>query len=267
MNILAFDIGGTKIAYGLMNEKGCLLSEITKVKTPDSADKITDLLKKAVNEYEFDGLAVCTAGVVNDGKVVSKPLNLPEGYEKIDFKSLKNVPFVIENDANAAAWCEYKIGAAKKNNNAIILAIGTGVGCGIICDNKLLKGKNGAAGEVSFPISGKDFIKIAQKNGVNEQDCFVIKKMAENNNEKAKNVMKEWYDNLVGSLVVLSNLFDTETIVMTGSLAKLIDYQKINEDIKNKCICIPPKVLPAKFENNAGLSGIALLCAEKNNNT
>jgi glucokinase len=58
----------------------------------------------------------------------------------------------LENDANAAAWAEYKLGASKGSNISIMLTLGTGVGGGIIINNKLFKGKSGAAGEMLFKM-------------------------------------------------------------------------------------------------------------------
>ena len=58
----------------------------------------------------------------------------------------------MENDANAAAFAEYKIGAAKGSQSSITVTLGTGVGGGIILDGKILKGKSGAAGEMHFKM-------------------------------------------------------------------------------------------------------------------
>ena len=61
----------------------------------------------------------------------------------------------VENDANSAAWAEYKIGASKGSNVSVMLTLGTGVGGGIIINDKILKGKSGAAGEMHFMMSRK----------------------------------------------------------------------------------------------------------------
>ena len=187
MQILSFDIGGTKIAAALVNEHGEILGEITKIPTADSTQKIIEDLQKIVNSHSFDGLAIATAGVVYNNHVTRKPLNIPHGFEKIDFSALANVPYIIENDANATAWCEYKIGAAQNCENAIVLALGTGVGCGIISEGKLLKGKSGAAGECPFKISGKDLAELATAKGIST-DCFDIYNAAKLRNPTALEV-------------------------------------------------------------------------------
>ncbi len=75
-------------------------------------------------------------------KILSSTANLPNGYSDIDFQSLsENLPVFVENDANCAAWAEHTVGAAKGAGHSITLTLGTGVGGGIIINNKLLKGK------------------------------------------------------------------------------------------------------------------------------
>ena len=61
MKILAFDIGGTKIAYGLVDENGQLIGEPTKITTPYSADEIREIFQKVISENEADGVAFATA--------------------------------------------------------------------------------------------------------------------------------------------------------------------------------------------------------------
>lgn len=263
MKILALDIGGTKTAYCITNEKADIFEEPKIIQTAQSAEKIAENIQNIIKNHKFDGLAICSAGVVHNNKIIQKPLNLPKGYEKIDFQSLSCGGFVMENDANAAAWCEYKAGAAKGKNNAVILAIGTGVGCGIICDGKLLKGKSGSAGEVSFNISGKDFAKLAKRYELEQTDCFYVKKLAQNSNIKACKVMKKWHENLFKAIKILNDLFDTQIFVLTGSLAKIADYEYLNKKIAANCFGMPPVICPAKYENNAGLKGVALLWADK----
>ena len=171
--VLSFDIGGTKIAYSIINEKGEFLNEVIKVSTPKTSSGIYDLLKTTVKglEEDIDGVAIATAGAVNgQGTAITSHVgNLPEGYNKTDFMSLTAKPVLVENDANSAAWAEYSIGAAQGCSNAIILTLGTGVGSGIIVDGKLLKGKSGAAGEMHFPVdSGHKRIC----GGCGLYDCF-----------------------------------------------------------------------------------------------
>lgn len=285
--VLAFDIGGTKIAYALIDKNGNFVTEVTKQATPDSSEKIYDLLKKTISEYEKDiiGTAIATAGAINkEGKKITSHVgNLPEGYNKLDFMSLSNKPVLLENDANSAGWAEFAIGSAKGCQNVITLTIGTGVGSGIIVEGKLLKGKSGAAGEMHFPI---DSCK-KRKCTCGIDDCFEIyasgtalnlyakEYMSENatgydiieqksTNPKARKAFDEWQGKLLQGLIMLGNIFDPEMIVLSGSLSKFIEYERLNKQANEQILTQPFVLNEAKFENNAGMIGVAMLYFDKN---
>lgn len=286
--ILAFDIGGTKIAYAIINEKGTFLNEVIKVSTPKTASGIYELLKTTVKglEDQIDGVAIATAGTIdrNGTKITSHVGNLPKDYNKTDFISLTSKPVLLENDANSAAWAEFSIGVAKGCQNAIILTLGTGVGAGIIVEGKLLKGKSGAAGEMHFPI---DSGHKRQCNGCGLYDCFesfasgtglnanareyiapeatsydVIRGIKENNHQ-AIAAFEKWQEYLVKGLIMLGNVFDPEMIVLSGSMAKFVEYDKVNKEVNGAILTQPFVLKEAVFENNAGMIGAALLLADK----
>ena len=150
---LAFDIGGTKIYSTIIDETGNIIEEIEKFSTPKTIDGIKEVLKKQIFKYEnnVDVIAISTAGAVNNENtaVIGSTGNLVKDYKTINFQELSSKRVFLENDANCAAWAEYKIGASKDTKVSVMLTLGTGVGGGIIIDNKLLKGKSGAAGERS----------------------------------------------------------------------------------------------------------------------
>ena len=165
---LAIDIGGTKIFNTIIDESGKILTEVEKSSTPKTAEEIQDTLKNIIKKYEkeVDVIAIATAGDVNlsNNAVIGSTGNLPKGYREIDFSKLSSKRVFLENDANAAAWAEYKLGASKNTTVSILLTLGTGVGGGIIINDKLLKGRDGSAGEVHFKmfIAGK-FEKFYKK--------------------------------------------------------------------------------------------------------
>ncbi len=284
--VLAFDIGGTKIAYALIDKNGNFVSDITKVATPDTSEKIYDLLKKTISEHEADivGTAIATAGAIDkEGKKITSHVgNLPKGYNGLNFISLSSKPVLLENDANSASWAEFALGSAKGYQNAITLTIGTGVGSGIIVEGKLLKGKSGAAGEMHFPI---DSCK-KRKCTCGIEDCFEIyasgtalnlyakEYMGENatsydvieqknTNSKAKEAFDEWQSKLLQGLIMLGNIFDPEIIVLSGSLSRFIDYEDLNKRANEQILTQPFILKEAKFENNAGMIGVAMLFFDK----
>lgn len=284
--VLAFDIGGTKIAYALIDKNGNFASEISKVATPNTSQGIYDLLKTTISEYEADvlGVAIATAGAIDrEGKKITSHVgNLPKGYNALDFMSLSKKPVFLENDANSAGWAEFALGSAKGCQNAITLTIGTGVGSGIIVEGKLLKGKSGAAGEMHFPI---DSCK-KRKCTCGIDDCFEIyasgtalnlyakEYMGEKatsydiieqkaTNPLAKQAFDEWQGKLLQGLIMLGNIFDPEMIVLSGSLSKFIEYEELNAKANDKILTQPFVLKEAKFENNAGMIGVAMLFFDK----
>lgn len=285
--ILAFDIGGTKIAYSLINEKGLFSGEIIKVSTPKTSSGIYDLLKTTVKglEDEIDGVAIATAGAINNAgtAITSNVGNLPKGYNKTDFMSLTTKPVLLENDANCAAWAEYAIGAAKGCKDVVVLTLGTGVGAGIIVDGKLLKGKSGAAGEMHFPIdsghkrqctcglydcfesyaSGTGLnVNAREYMGENATSYDVIRGLAEGNHQ-ARAAFDQWQNYLTRGLTMLANVFDPEMIVLSGSMAKFVEYDKVNKIVNSQILTQPFILKEAVFENNAGMIGAALLLSAK----
>ena len=285
---LAIDIGGTKTSYCVIDNNGKIISEINKIKTEKTVEKILENLNKIINENEntVDCIAIATAGAVNlkNNKVISSTGNLPKGYSDIDFSKLSNKKVFIENDANAAAWAEYKIGAAKGHSNTIIVTLGTGVGSGIIVNNKLLKGKNGAAGEMHFKIypdkrrkctcgsydcweayaSGSGLKKTAEEvyNSKEVTTYDVISGLKENN-KKAKEAFDKWQNDIITGCVGLANIFDPDSIVMSGSMAEFLEYKKIEETVNSDIVTTPTKIIKAEFDNNAGMIGAALLALEE----
>ncbi len=286
--VLAFDIGGTKIAHALVNEDGQLLAEPVKEKTPDTVQEIEKLLKKNIQQYEaeIDAVAIATAGGVNpeNSKIVSPVSNLPQGYDALDFQNLSSKPVFLENDANAVAWAEYRKGAGEGCRHVVVVAIGTGLGLGIIVDGVLLKGKSGVAGEAHYPIN----LGRKRKCGCGAYDCFEIYasgkalaldaqeafndpqmtsyeliKLLEKGNPLATSVFNRWCSDIIVGIRGLATLFDPEMVVLFGSLVEFIDTEKMEKEANKEIITNPFKLKRAKFGNNAALIGAALRTFDK----
>ena len=153
---LSIDVGGTKIYNTIINENGEIVGEIEKHSTPKTFAEIKSLFEEIIkkHENEVDVIAFATCGAVNntnDG-ILGSTGNIAKEYPSMDLKSLSKKPVYVENDANCAAWAEHIIGSSKGMPYSVMLTLGTGVGGGIILDNKLYKGKNGAAGEMHFKM-------------------------------------------------------------------------------------------------------------------
>ena len=284
---LAFDIGGTKIYSSIIDETGKILSEIDKFHTPKSIDGILDILKGQIAKFEneVDVIAISTAGAVNNENtaVNGSTGNLVSGYPSIDFQSVSKKRVFLENDANAAAWAEYRIGASKGTNVSIMITLGTGVGGGIIVNNKLLKGKSGAAGEMHF----KMYPDKRRKCTCGSWDCFeayasgtALKVDAEemlnnpkvttydvmdgvkNGDKKMTEIFNRWINDITIGVNGLTNLFDPDCIVLSGSMAQFVDAKKMEEAVNCDIVTSPTSIRIATAGNYSGMIGAALLAFE-----
>lgn len=164
---IGVDLGGTNIAVGLVNEE---LKIVKKLSTPTGATRpgeeivadIAALCKSVCAEYgielkDVESIGIATPGIANhDTGVVEYANNLP--FKKFPIADLlkkalgEDVTVRIENDANAAAWGEACAGAAKGTSNSVMITLGTGVGGGIIMNNKIYSGFNYAGAELGHIV-------------------------------------------------------------------------------------------------------------------
>ncbi|MFB7266550.1 ROK family glucokinase, partial [Streptomyces nojiriensis] len=150
---IGVDIGGTKIAAGVVDEEGTIL-ETYKVPTPPTADGVTEAICAAVSEvssnHTIEAVGIGAAGYVDDKRatVLFAP-NINWRHEPLKDKVEQRIglPVVVENDANCAAWGEYRFGAGQGHDDVICITLGTGLGGGIIIGNKLRRGRFGVAAE------------------------------------------------------------------------------------------------------------------------
>lgn len=287
MKALAIDIGGTKIYSALVDKSGKILTEIKKYKTPKTLSEIIQLLKDIIESYDndFDVVAIATAGAVNlqNNAVLGSTGNLPKGYPDINFSKLSDKKIFLENDANAAAWAEHFLGASKGCSVSIMITLGTGVGGGIIINNKLFKGKDGTAGEMHFKMrtdkhrlcscgsydcfeayaSGTGLAQTAREILKNDSlTSYDVIKSVEEGDSKMINVFEKWQNDIYEGLLGLTNLFNPDCIVISGSMAKFVDVKNIEEKINRTSVATPVRIAKAAFENNAGLIGASLLAFE-----
>ena len=155
MHAVGIDIGGTKIAGALVDESGQILRE-ARVATPDGGgDSIVEAVVALVEELSA-GEAVIGVGVAAAGFIDAEQANIlyaPNlSWRNYPFKAkleaLLSYRVIIENDANAAGWAEFRYGAGQGTKNMTMLTIGTGVGGAVIADSNMLRGGFGIGGEL-----------------------------------------------------------------------------------------------------------------------
>ncbi|GAB3612829.1 ROK family glucokinase [Humibacter ginsengisoli] len=154
MHAIGIDIGGTKIAGALVDELGVIIRE-DRVPTPKDTRGIEDAVVEMIDRLSADadpvGAGVAAAGFVDAARsTVYYAPNIAWRNEPLRQKieARVDVPVVIENDANAAGWAEFRFGAGRLVSDMVILTIGTGVGGAIVSEDRLFRGGFGAGAEV-----------------------------------------------------------------------------------------------------------------------
>ena len=289
MNILAIDIGGTMIKYGLVSSDGKILST-DKIKT-ESNKGLNNILNKIDNifkrykENNPVGIAVSGTGQINGmiGKVIGGNPIIPNWIGTNLVKILEekyNLPIVLENDVNCVALGEKWIGAGKDLSNFICLTIGTGIGGGIILNNQLFRGENFVAGEFGHILIKKgEFEQFASTTALirlvkertgktlNGKEIFDLEKKEIVEHQE---VISEWIENLTDGLSSIIYCFNPANIILGGGVIEqgeaLINrvknslFKKIGLQFKEKL-----NIIQAKLGNNAGMIGASYLLLEKIN--
>ena len=148
------DIGGTKIAAGVVDEQGEILARKRVATAGRSAETVertvSDLVKQLQRDFDIEAIGIGAAGFVDEKRSrVNFAPNLGWRDEplRMAVESATGLPVVVENDANAAAWGEYRFGAGRGSDYLVAITVGTGIGGGIITEGALYRGRYGAAAE------------------------------------------------------------------------------------------------------------------------
>lgn len=305
---VGIDIGGTKVLGGVVDTNGNILASFRK-DTPKSGGEdlikvIIDVVKELQQKHEITGIGVSTAGIVSsDRKTVIAAGNIAN-WNNISLADALvkefGLPAVVENDANAAIWAEYKFGNAKGLNPVMFFIIGTGMGGGLIIDGKLYRGAHGigaefghmmvkldgekcgcgAIGCIETYASGSALMRYAHEEiaadsengrgllsfGDGTLEGFtgqVITKAAQSGNAMALRAFAKQSDWVGSAIASYTLLLDPEAIIIGGGVIDAGDiFLKPAIAAAEKYMPFAgkhplPKIIAAKFGNDAGLVGAA----------
>ena len=302
MNCLSFDVGGTTIKYGVINNSYEVIHK-DKIPTPKDEEKFIESLSEIIhkNINNISKVSVGMPGYVNVAN--NKYLYGPHLPFEIDFSKLSNFSdyeFYLDNDGNVAAYCEYFLNYKNKYSNLIMLTFGTGVGGGIISEGRLLRG-SGNAGEVGHMLTSNDrdvegdsgkkgsfetsvaasvwtkkCYELTEKNQDSElAKAFALKNIGSvlfdttlNLTDQEATVRDEIIQNISNGLLSLFDIFDNEAFVLGGSMSSepfdLIELIQI--DIKNR-YKFPSRTFPEVFiasqGEDSGIIGAAALAFDE----
>ncbi len=265
--VLGIDLGGTKILSLCLDagshEAGRDYRPTEAEEGPEAViERMAASARAAAGDRTIRGVGISTPGPSNPTTgIVTTPPNLP-GWRDVPLARLLGerlgLPAWIENDANAAALAEARVGAGRNVQHLVLLTLGTGVGGGLVLDGRLYRGASGAAGELGHmqlepqgPVCGcgrrgclealasgvalgreADAIAaaepeglvatIARREGV-EPDARILDLAADAGDRAADAAIRKAGRYLGAGLTNLVDLFNPELIVIGGSLRKLGD--------------------------------------------
>lgn len=281
MSLLAIDIGGTSIKFGVWdNDK---LINTGAINTPDSWDEMRKefkLLKSKMElKFNIEGVAISAPGAVNNKKgIIEGASAVPYIHHfpiQNELEELLNCDVAMENDANCAALAEVWNGSAKGLKDILFVVIGTGIGGAVIVDGKIRHGKNLFGGEFGYMLLTETetfsmlgtAVKMARKvcdrknleySELTGEDVF---KLATEGDEIALDEVDKFYYYVARGIFNLQYCFDPERIVIGGGVSNKEDLlTNINSKLEKICskvngASIMPEVVLCSYKNDANLIG------------
>lgn len=295
---LGIDIGGTNLKFAVFNEQFDLLHKKnveTLSKDINILDKLINITKEIQNEFEISSLGIGVPGYVNNMGTVMVSPNIPE-FTNLPLKHKLDqefdIPIIVENDANAAAFAELIAGSAKDMKNFIYITLGTGIGGSIILNREIYKGNYGGAGEIGFLhiafnntnnykdgtleyFAGRNAIidtakKILKEfpesvlNGIEDFDVKDISEAVSNSDQAAIECLNRIGYYIGCGIASTFNLLDINQAIIGGGISNShpILFETIIETIKQRALpTIAPyaEIFRASFGDESGIYGAGYL--------
>ncbi len=310
------DIGGTRVKLGLVNTDGdVLVSSVIDTLVENGPDDLVDriaqtckglLLTEKIPSDMVRAFGVGSPGPMSQNKgTLLDPGNLP-GFENYPIRDrlaqLLERPGVLENDVNAICWAEFKFGAGRDVETMVMLALGTGVGGGIIYQSELIQGAKGNGAELGHMIvvdqgreckcgqqgclesyaSASHVVKRTKekldlgldstlKEVINENHhltCEAIFEHAEDGDDVAVDIVNSVARTLAQTAVNLDHIFEPELCVLGGGVSKSGEFllSQVREHYHDMMWDLNPATMEfaiTELDDHAGVLGSAALCFDK----
>ena len=156
VNAIGIDIGGTKVLGGVVTGSGEILATARRDTPREGGRALTEAIAKVatelVQQYPVDSIGVSAAGFISSDRqtmLATPNISNWNGVNLVaELTEILNKKIVLENDANAAAWGEFKFGAGRGRSDLMMLTLGTGVGGGLILGGSVFRGAFGIGAEL-----------------------------------------------------------------------------------------------------------------------
>lgn len=307
---LAVDVGGTHIRVGLYPTEGIVPIKTSRTRTNQikstPLQRLTDLIQETLpeNKKNVKAIGLAVPGYVDpaQGIVILAP-NVP-GWDYLPIRSKIEekfqIPVAVGNDANLAAMGEWKYGAARGYHDVLYLTISTGIGGGVIIDDKLLTGTRGLAGELGHVVVDPDgplcgcghpghiesfsagpaiaaWVKEQLKKGVRsilsnleEITSLEVSRAASAGDDLAKKSLERAAGYLGSTIAGYLHIFNPEVLILGGGVSrsgKIFMHalmQSINHNVISVEYVRDLKISIAQLGDNAGLVGALALARSTN---
>lgn len=282
-----FDIGGTAIKFGLLDEtgrfhkKGSLPTEANTEGGPGIVHKIRSLIQRQLADHPLVGIGISTAGIVNpQAGTVDYALSIP-GYTGTKWKEiLENefqLPCLVENDTNCAALGEWWLGAGRDMDTLFAVTVGTSIGGAFIKNGRILQGASHAAGEIAYmripagrlhDVASATYLcqEIARKKAADPEkvDGYTCFQWIRQGDASALSVLDAFCQHVADGLTNIVCLYNPDGLLLGGGIMAQEDIlrPRLEQALAARLpeMMLPPQGLAfAKRQNDAGMLGALYL--------
>jgi len=272
--IIGVDMGGTKIHAGLISGHSLVIEKKMETPAKESEKAVIDRLIETIEGVYYpgsEGIGIGVPGLVDSKKGIVYNVTFIPSWKEVRIREiLENhfqIPVFVNNDSNCFALGEKYFGKGMDCSDFLAITLGTGLGSGVIINNRLYGGTYTGAGEVGC-ISFKDkTIEDYCAGGFFNSQGLTGEKMydaAKNGDAKALNVFAEFGNNLSEAIKIILYTYDPEMIILGGSISNAYDFfidsvWKGLEDFMFPVVLKTLRIEKSVLENAAILGAAALV--------
>jgi glucokinase len=282
---IGIDVGGTKCLGVALDNTGKVVQEIRRP-TPHATQLVDQLWEMYHDLGAAGALGIGVPGLISPEGIIRASPNMQGAYNIEVGPQLRdrighNVS--VENDATMAAFGEWRNGAARGTQDALIVTLGTGIGGGVVMGGRLQRGAHGFAGEIGHMMVDRDGVECPcgrrgcweryasgsaltwLSGGVSGEELFA---RVNNGDTSAIQVVDTFIDWIVAGLASLTNVCDPEVIVLGGGVITSLDihFDRVRERFGDALYSSKwrphPRVEPAQLGEYAGAIGSAIFAGE-----
>lgn len=286
--VVCFDIGGTNVKYAAISIEKQIIDRNYFKTDIQNGDNVLNEMCRIIEDYSYRfeviGVTISCPGFVNTKTGLIESGNIISGFNQLNirdyFVEKFNVPVAVENDANCATIAEHTLGNGQGSENIVCVTLGTGVGGGIIINNKIYNGSHFMAGEFGFMFingikdpeleddilsnyaSTRALIEETSKELGYDIDGVELFNQAKNGNPICQKNIELFYDYLAMAIYNICYILNPDKVLIGGAISQ---QQRLIEKLKDRLSQLKLRfsrdlteyiqIEKCKYLNDAGLMG------------